>query len=141
MRSAGVRTVNAWAYAEQQLPEAGGSADWVCTRAETWRGGGTRALAQFRTPGSAYGAVAAQAENVPACGPRDPNVLAGVLWKSGSGSWYLLAAGGKNTASISATGAVRGSGQGNLLAVKAKEGAQAGLKGTLADGRAINGLR
>ncbi|MDT7844815.1 hypothetical protein [Streptomyces justiciae] len=140
MRSAGVRTVNAWAYAEQQLPEAGGAADWVCTRAETWRGGGTRVLAQFRTPGSAYGAVAAQAENVPACGPRDPNVLAGVLWKSGSGSWYLLAAGGKNTASISTSGAVRGSGQGNLLAVKAKEGAQAGLKGTLADGRAINGL-
>ncbi|NUS80299.1 MAG: hypothetical protein HOV70_29380, partial [Streptomyces sp.] len=141
MRSAGVRTVNAWAYADQRLPDAGGAAQWVCTRAETWRGGGTRVLAQFRTPGGTYGAVAAQAENVPACGPRDPNVLAGVLWKSGTGSWYLLAAGGRNTASISATGAVSGSARGNLLAVKAKDGARAGLKGTLNSGRAINGLR
>ncbi|MFI1719941.1 hypothetical protein [Streptomyces sp. NPDC020489] len=141
MRSAGVRTVNAWAYAEQPLPDAGGAADWVCTRAETWRGGGTRTLAQFHTPGGAYGAVAAQGENVPACGPRDPQVLAGVLWKSQTGSWYLLAAGSANTASIRTTGAVSGSARGNLLAVKTKEGARAGLKGTLEDGRTINGLR
>lgn len=141
MRSAGVRTVNAWGYAEQSLPDGSGTADWVCTRAETWRGGGTRVLAQFRTPGGAYGAVAAKAENAPACGPRDPNVLAGVLWKSEGGSWYLLAAGSKDTASISATGAVRGSAQGNLLAVKTKEGTQAGLKGTLDSGRSIDALR
>jgi len=31
--------------------------------------------------------------------------------------------------------------RGNLLAVKAKDGARAGLKGTLNSGRAINGLR
>ncbi|MDQ0602361.1 hypothetical protein QF037_006706 [Streptomyces canus] len=141
MRSAGVRTVNAWPYAQQRLPDASGAADWMCTRAETWRGGGTRVLAQFRTPGGAYGAVAAKAENVPACGPRDPHVLAGVLWKSEAGNWYLLAAGSKDTASVSATGAVSGSARGNLLTVKTKEGAQAGLKGTLEDGRPINGLR
>ncbi|MFJ2233794.1 hypothetical protein [Streptomyces sp. NPDC087859] len=141
MRSAGVRTVNAWPYAEQRLPDASGAADWMCTRAETWRGGGTRVLAQFRTPGGTYGAVAAKAENVPACGPRDPHVLAGVLWKSEAGNWYLLAAGSKDTASIGATGAVSGSARGNLLTVKTKEGAQAGLKGTLEDGRSINGLR
>ena len=98
-------------------------------------------LAQFRTPGGTYGAVAAKAENVPACGAKDPQVLAGVLWKSGGGSWYLLAAGSRGTASISATGGVKGSAQGNLLAVKAEQGAQAGLKGTLVDGRAVSGLR
>ena len=150
MRSTGVRSVNAWAYAAQPLPDAGGSsrpgggggtADWVCTRAETWQGGGERVLAQFHTPGGAYGAVAAKAENVPACGAKDPQVLAGVLWKSAGGSWYLLAAGSKGTASISATGDVGGSAQGNLLAVRTKQGAQAGLKGTLEDGRAVNGLR
>ncbi|MFJ3668278.1 hypothetical protein ACIPSE_17740 [Streptomyces sp. NPDC090106] len=140
MRSAGVRTVNAWAYASQALPEANGTAQWMCTRAETWRGGGTRVLAQFRTPGGTYGAVAAKSENGPACGPRDPNVLAGVLWKSEAGAWYLLAAGGKDTASIDATGAVKGSAQGNLLVLKAKEGAQAGLKGTLESGRSIDAL-
>ncbi|WP_406351615.1 hypothetical protein [Streptomyces sp. NBC_00658] len=141
VRSQGVRSVNAWQYARQQLPDSGGSATWVCTRADTWRGGGTRVLAQFQTPGGAYGAVAAKAENSPACGSRDPHVLAGVLWKSGAGTWYLLAAGSKDTASVSATGGVTGSAQGALLAVRTKQGAQAELKGSLEDGRDITGLR
>ncbi|MCG7209412.1 hypothetical protein [Streptomyces arenae] len=140
-RSAGVRGVNAWAFAAQPLPEAGGTGSWVCTRAETWRGDGTVSLAQFRTPGSRYGAVAAKGADVTACGPRDPQVLAGVLWKSGGGQWYLLAAGGRDTTSIRATGGVTASAPGALLAAKAKQGAQASLKGTLAGGREIGGLR
>lgn len=114
--------MNAWQFAQQSLPDASGSATWVCTRADTWRGGGTRVLAQFRTPGGTYGAVAAKAENSPACGSRDPHVLAGVLWKSGAGSWYLLAAGTKDTASVTASGGVRGSAEGPLLAVRTKQG-------------------
>ncbi|MFJ4538180.1 hypothetical protein ACIP39_19765 [Streptomyces tibetensis] len=141
MRSAGVRSVNAWAYNEQPLPDASGSAAWVCTRAETWRGGGARVLAQFHTPGGAYGAAAAQAENVPACGASDPHVLAGVLWKSKAGDWYLLAAGSRKTASIRATGAVNGEARSSLLTVPAEQGAQAQLKGTLKDGRSLRGLR
>lgn len=141
VRSQGVRSVNAWEYAHQPLPDASGTAAWVCTRAETWRGGGTRVLAQFHTPRGAYGAVAARAENVPACGPRDPHVLAGVLWKSAAGSWYLLAAGSRDTATITATGGVDGSAQDNLLTVRTKRGAQAGLKGTLDNGRSISVLR
>ncbi|MFE4666858.1 hypothetical protein ACFRI7_18710 [Streptomyces sp. NPDC056716] len=136
----GVRTVNAWSFAEQPLPESGGTASWVCTRAETWRGGGERVLAQFHTPGGTYGAVAAKGENVPACGARDPQVLAGVLWKSGAGSWYLLAAGGRDTASIATTGGVEASAEGNLLSVRTEQGAQAGLEGTLEDGRTIEAL-
>ncbi|MFF9168845.1 hypothetical protein ACF1AY_13415 [Streptomyces sp. NPDC014776] len=140
VRSQGVRSVNAWAYAEQRLPDGSGSADWVCTRAETWRGGGARVLAQFHTPGGTYGAVAAKAEDVPACGPRDPQVLAGVLWKAQRGTWYLLAAGGKDTASIRTTGGLTASGEGHVLAVRARQGLQAELKGTLDDGREIGGL-
>lgn len=136
-----MRTVNAWAYTRQPLPDASGSASWVCTRAETWRGDGSRVLAQFHTPGGIFGAAVAKAGDVPACGPRDPHVLAGVLWKSKGGRWYLLAAGDRQTASIRTTGGVRGSGQGHLLTVSAKQGAQAGLEGRLADGRAISGLR
>ncbi|MFF4538481.1 hypothetical protein [Streptomyces aureus] len=141
LRSGGVRTVNAWEYARQPLPDGSGPASWVCTRADTWRGDGTRVLAQFRAPGGTYGAVTAKAENSPACGSRDPHVLAGVLWKSAGGNWYLLAAGGKDTASITATGGVSGSGAGPLLTVRAEQGARAELKGTLADGRDISGLR
>ena len=141
MRSLGVRSVNAWQYAQQPLPDASGTAAWVCTRAETWRGGGERVLAQFHTPGGTYGAVAAKAQDVAACGARDPQVLAGVLWKSAAGTWYLLAAGGKDTKSIRATGGVTGSAQGGLLAVKTKQGVQAELNGTLDDGGTITGLR
>ncbi|WAZ21281.1 hypothetical protein STRCI_002443 [Streptomyces cinnabarinus] len=141
VRAQGVRTVNAWEFARQPLPDASGSAEWVCTRAETWRGGGTRVLAQFRTPGSPYGAVAAKAENVPACGPRDPQVLAGVLWKAKGGDWYLLAAGGPDTASIGTTGGVSASAETNLLTARTEQGAQAELKGTLKDGRGVSGLQ
>ncbi|CAL9426909.1 hypothetical protein [Streptomyces sp. enrichment culture] len=141
VRGQGVRSVNAWEFASQPLPDSTGSGAWVCTRAETWRGDGARVLAQFRTPGGVQGAVAAKAQDVPACGERDPQVLAGVLWKSEGGHWYLLAAGGRDTESIEATGGITGSADGNLLTAKAEQGARAELKGTLEDGRTISGLR
>ncbi|MFD7702560.1 hypothetical protein [Streptomyces caelestis] len=141
VRSAGVRSVNAWTFAEQPLPGGSGEAAWVCTRAETWRGGGARVLAQFHTPGGRFGVVTAKAEDVPACGEREPQVLAGVLWKSGTGDWYLLAAGSRGTASIRATGGVEGSARGRLLALRAAAGARADLEGGLEDGRSISGLR
>ncbi|MET8945025.1 hypothetical protein ABZX30_15955 [Streptomyces sp. NPDC004542] len=140
-RSAGVRTVNAWSFADQPLPDGSGEGTWVCTRAETWRGGGSAALAQFQTAGSRHGVIVAKGKDVTACGPRDPHVLAGVLWKAGTGNWYLLAAGSRGTASIRTTGGVTASAQGNLLAVKAEQGARADLKGTLDDGTPVNGLR
>jgi hypothetical protein len=141
VRSQGVRSVNAWEYARQSLPDGSGSAAWVCTRADTWRGDGPRVLAQFHTPGGRYGAVAAKAQGVAACGTKDPHVLAGVLWKSAEGGWYLLAAGSQDTASIRAAGGVNGSAEGNLLALRATRGAQAGLKGTLTGGGSVSGLR
>ncbi|MFJ7767281.1 hypothetical protein ACIQ1J_02285 [Streptomyces sp. NPDC097107] len=141
VRGQGVRSVNAWQFATQPLPDSSGSAAWVCTRAETWRGDGARVMAQFRTPGGAQGAVAAKAQGVPACGERDPHVLAGVLWKSEGGHWYLLAAGGRDTKSVEATGGISDSADGNLLTAKAEQGAQAELKGTLENGRKIGGLR
>ncbi|MFC8866084.1 hypothetical protein ACFUAC_00115 [Streptomyces sp. NPDC057148] len=141
VRGQGVRSVNAWQFAAQPLPDASGSGDWVCTRAETWRGEGAGVLAQFRTPGGAQGAVAAKAQDVPACGERDPHVLAGVLWKSEGGHWYLLAAGDRDTRSVEATGGISDSAEGNLLTAKGEQGAQAELKGTLDSGRTISGLR
>ncbi|WP_314411208.1 hypothetical protein [Streptomyces sp. DSM 40484] len=140
-RGQGVRSVNSWSYARQALPDGSGTAEWLCTRADTWRGGGPRVLAQFHAPGQRFGAVAAKAENASACGAKDPHVLAGVLWKSVKGDWYLLAAGGKGTASIRATGGVSGAARSNLLAVRAEQGAQAELEGTLSSGREIGGLR
>ncbi|HBF85832.1 MAG TPA: hypothetical protein DD420_39705, partial [Streptomyces sp.] len=53
---------------------------------------------------AASGAVAARAEDSPDCGSRRPRVLAGVLWKSDAGRWYVLAAGSRQFTSVSATG-------------------------------------
>ncbi|MEU8030350.1 hypothetical protein AB0C13_17170 [Streptomyces sp. NPDC049099] len=140
-RSAGVRSVNAWTFAGQPLPDGSGAADWVCTRAETWRGDGTGAFAQFHPPGGRVGAVVAKGTDARSCGPRAPHVLAGVLWKSAAGHWYLLAAGDKDTATIQAGGGVSAAGQGRFLVARAKQGARADLKGTLVDGTEISGLR
>ncbi|MFJ3170465.1 hypothetical protein ACIPJK_06735 [Streptomyces roseus] len=142
VRSHGVRSVNAWTYAKQPLPEGDGTATWLCTRAETWAGTEDRVQAQFLAPGAPLAAQAAKAEGSPACGAREPRVLAGVLWKSKAGQWYVLAAGSAQFASLSVSGGgVNGSANGNRLAVKAPEGAQVELAGKLTDGTKAGVLR
>ncbi|MEV0371601.1 hypothetical protein AB0I10_17520 [Streptomyces sp. NPDC050636] len=145
VRGHGVREVNAWRFAEQQLPGGAGSAEWVCTRAETWRGSDSRTMALFQAPapsGQPYapGTVAARAEGGTACGPRAPEALAGVLWKATDGQWWLLAAGSEQVTSITATGGVRGEAPGRLLAVEAKAGDRAELAGRSADGGKVEAL-
>lgn len=143
VRVHGVRSVNSWQYAQQSLPESNGTAAWLCTRAETWRGTGSRVMAQFQAPGAragAPGAIAARAEDTPSCGVRDPRVLAGVLWKSRAGHWFVLAAGSEQFASLATSGGVDGSAKGHLLAVPAKEGARAELNGRLEDGSRVGAL-
>ncbi|MCT4353022.1 hypothetical protein M5362_07760 [Streptomyces sp. Je 1-79] len=142
VRSHGVRSVNAWAFAEQRLPEDGGRAAWVCARAETWRGTGSRVLAQFQVPAPGVAAaVVARAEESPACGAHEPRVLAGVLWQAKSGRWYVLAAGSGDFVSLRTTGGVKGEAEGPLLAVRAKAGARADLDGTLRNGTRVGALR
>ncbi|MEU5108984.1 hypothetical protein AB0H07_43205 [Streptomyces sp. NPDC021354] len=144
LHSRGVRSVNAWRFAAQRLPEGGGAADWMCTRAETWRGVGDRVLAQFQPPAKDPGspaAVVASADGSPACGPREPRVLMGALWKSRTGRWYLLAAGSTQVTSVAARGDVRGRAAGRLLAVPAQAGDQARLSGRLMGGGRLTALR
>ncbi|GGV38850.1 hypothetical protein GCM10010277_26250 [Streptomyces longisporoflavus] len=136
-RSNGVRSVNSWQYARQALPEGNGPAAWLCTRADTWRGAGGRALAQFRAGGAA--AVAAKAEDSAACGAREPSVLAGVRWKSRGGNWYLLGAGSNDVVSVKAAGASQT--PGNTVAAPLERGARAGLTGRLANGSKVPTLR
>ncbi|MGP3924120.1 hypothetical protein [Streptomyces sp. 8N616] len=145
VRAMGVRAVNSWQFARQRLPGGGGTAAWVCTRAVTWRGGGSRVMAQFQPPPAGQsglpGTVVARADDTAACGPRAPHVLAGVLWKSRAGQWYVLAAGSERVAAISASGGVRGSARGNLLALPAKAGAHSELDARLDDGARLRALR
>ncbi|MBD0747002.1 hypothetical protein [Streptomyces sp. CBMA152] len=144
VRSHGVRTVNSWQFAKQTLPETSGTAAWLCTRADTWSGTDNQVLAQFQAPAprpGTAGAVAARAENTAACGPRQPHVLAGVLWKSHGGHWYVLAAGSDDMTRVGVTGGVEAEEHGHLLAVRTQEGARAQLTGRLADGTTVNALR
>ncbi|MFB8083433.1 hypothetical protein [Streptomyces sp. NPDC056013] len=142
VRAHGVRSVNAWRFARQPLPEGAGSGTWLCTRAETWRGTGSRVLAQFLVPSpSVPAALAARSEGSPACGVRDPRVLAGVLWQAPGGGWYVLAAGSPDVTALETSGGVKGRSDGPLLAVKAAAGARADLAGTLPDGTRVRALR
>ncbi|MFI6102598.1 hypothetical protein [Streptomyces sp. NPDC051310] len=153
VRSHGVRSVNSWRFAEQDLPgtdAAAGPARWLCTRAETWRGTGGKVLAHFQAPAAAAkpgavaaGSVVAQADDSPACGAREPHVLAGALWKSPAGQWYMVAAGSPQVASVEVTGAVRGHEEGRRIAVpvEGKPAGQVELGGRLEDGSEIGVLR
>ncbi|WP_369143869.1 hypothetical protein [Streptomyces sp. R44] len=142
VRAHGVRSVNAWRFARQPLPEGAGQATWVCTRAETWRGTGSRVLAQFLVPSPEVpAALAARSEGSPACGVRDPRVLAGVLWKAPGGAWFVLAAGSPDFTSLETSGGVKGRSDGPLLTVRAEAGARADLDGTLPDGTRRAALR
>ncbi|MFJ2933439.1 hypothetical protein ACIO8G_11760 [Streptomyces sp. NPDC087219] len=142
VRAHGVRSVNAWRFARQPLPEGAGRGTWLCTRAETWRGTGSRVLAQFLVPSPTVpAALAARSEGSPACGVRDPRVLAGVLWQAPGGGWYVLAAGSPDFTALETSGGVKGRSDGPLLAVKAAAGARADLDGTLPDGTRVRALR
>lgn len=143
VRAKGVRSVNSWQFGRQELPGAGGSAAWLCTRAETWRGTGGSVLAQFQTPSARVGSVAAKADGSPACGAREPRVLAGVLWRSPAGQWYMLAAGSPQVTSVAASGGVTGGEEGRFLAVKVagKPSKPVELSGRLQDGTNITPLR
>ncbi|MFE5947801.1 hypothetical protein [Streptomyces sp. NPDC056480] len=142
VRAHGVRSVNAWRFARQPLPEGAGRGTWLCTRAETWRGTGSRVLAQFLVPSPTVpAALAARSEGSPACGVRDPRVLAGVLWQAPGGGWYVLAAGSPDFTALETSGGVKGRSDGPLLAVRAAAGARADLDGTLPDGTRVSALR
>ena len=137
VRRHGVRTVNSWRYADERLPDGGGTAVWLCVRADTWRGGGSRVFVALKIPERSTGVVVASGHDSPLCGPRAPQVLAGVLWRSAADTWYLLAAGSANVAAISASGDVRGRVYGPILAVPAERGDRPRLTGRLADGTPV----
>ncbi|WP_053802291.1 hypothetical protein [Streptomyces rimosus] len=146
LRGQGVRSVNSWEFARGPLPAGGGTAAWLCTRAETWRGPGSHTFAQIQTPTKpgrpdAPGAVVARSEGGPGCGPREPWALAGVLWRAQGGQWWLVAAGSGQLTEITARGGVTGRAAGPLLTVPAAAGAQAELSARLPSGARVSGLK
>lgn len=119
-----VRSVEAWDFAEQQLPENGGRAVWMCARAATWRGPGDVNLL-LRAPASSVTAPArlvGQARNTAACSRFGQHVVASSRWAAPkSGHEYLLAAGSRAVTRISVSGAVDTERAGRTMAVRAPE--------------------
>ncbi|MEV5609041.1 hypothetical protein [Streptomyces sp. NPDC052225] len=122
-RGGEVRAVNAWDFAEQQLPEGGGRAVWSCVRATTWRGPGDVALL-LRTPSASAtrpAVLIGRARATAACSRFGQHVVAATRWKSSEGRWYLVAAGSRAVVRIATSGAVTESGRGRTLAVRAPQ--------------------
>ncbi len=143
LSGSGVRAVNNWAFAEQRLPEGGASAQWLCTRADTWRGPG-RVLVQFLQPTAsptAPAAVVADRNDTALCSRFGQHILAGTHWKADSGRWYVLAAGSRAVNRIEATGQVRGTAGGPTLAVRAPRDASVQLTARLREGGTLAAVR
>lgn len=143
LRGSGVRAVNNWAFAEQELPETGGRSTWVCTRADSWRGPG-RIMVQFQQPASSPaepGTVVAEDRDTASCGRFGRHVLAGTHWRAPSGTWFLLAAGSRDITRITATGGVRADEPFRTLAVRAPRDSTVNLTGRLADGQELPATR
>lgn len=142
LRGQGVKAVNTWEFARTPLPEGGGEASWTCSRADTWRGPGQVTVA-FVAPGAAAGApgtLAGQQTDGNACSRFGQHVMAGVMWKSPAGHWYLVAAGSRDVDRISVTNGVRASAHGPYLAVRAPRGTRATLTGHLVKGGTLRPL-
>ncbi|MFE5794966.1 hypothetical protein ACFQ8C_20665 [Streptomyces sp. NPDC056503] len=140
LRDSGVRSVNRWEFAAQELPERAGRALWVCARAETWEGTG-RADVVLETPARAPEPrrPVVSVPDTAACGRFGQDVLAGSPWTSPAGTRYLLAAGSRHVVGITAGGAVRARAQGRVLAARAAGTGTTVLDGRLADGGVLRG--
>ncbi|MEK8170454.1 hypothetical protein NKH77_15050 [Streptomyces sp. M19] len=138
-----MREVNAWEFAEQTLPDGAGSAVWTCTRGETWRGTGSRVLAQFRPPADrpdAPSGLASSADGSPACGCGNRAYWRGVV----EGAHRPLVRTGRRERGgrlDHGERRVRGTATGRLLALPARKGDRARLNARLADGGRLGPLR
>ncbi|MFI6346049.1 hypothetical protein [Streptomyces sp. NPDC050560] len=142
LEGAGVRAVNNWAFAQQKLPDDGGGATWVCTRADTWRGPG-RVLVQFQQPASsptAPGTLVAKAKDTALCSRFGQHILADTHWKSPDGKWYVLAAGSRQVAHITVSGGAEADGKGTTLALAAPRDARVDVRGELSTGARLKAL-
>lgn len=139
-RAGGVRAVNVWDFAGSELPDGAGRAVWTCTRASGWAGPGD-VLVQLRLPAGPPQDVA-RSRATAACGRFGQHLLAGTRWRSPAGRWYLLAAGSREVAGITAAGAVRAEAAGRTLTVPVAgpQGPAATLTGRLASGVRITAI-
>ncbi|WP_405853866.1 hypothetical protein OG407_00355 [Streptomyces sp. NBC_01515] len=142
LRDTGVRAVNTWDFAEQDLPDGGGHAVWTCTRADTWRGPGDVTVS-FRTSAYAPGEPArtiTRARATAACSRFGQHVVAAAGWRSPNGHWYALAAGSRAVTRLTVSGDVTATEQARTLAVPAPHNPGITVRARLATGEGLNAV-
>ncbi|MEV7781165.1 hypothetical protein [Kitasatospora sp. NPDC088351] len=98
----GVRRLNLWAFAVQQLPQNAGAASWVCLRADRWAGEGSAATAVL-LPG-ARGPQRTGGGPGRACSRFEQDTVGWTWWRSPQGTEFLLAAGSRRVGRITVKG-------------------------------------
>jgi len=142
LRDTGVRAVNNWDFAEQDLPDGGGHAVWTCARADTWSGPGDVTVS-FRTSGYAPAVPArtvARARATAACSRFGRHVVAASAWRSPNGHWYALAAGSRAVTSLSVSGDITTTKRSRTLAVPAPRNPHITVRARLADGEGLDAV-
>ncbi|MFJ8141353.1 hypothetical protein [Streptomyces sp. NPDC096013] len=142
LRDTGVRAVNNWDFAEQDLPDGGGHAVWTCARADTWRGAGDVTVS-LRTSRYAPGEPArtvARAHATAACSRFGQHVVVASGWRSPNGHWYALAAGSRAVTRLAVSGDVTVTKQARTLAVPAPRTPRVTVRAQLSTGEDLDAV-
>lgn len=142
LRGAGVSSVHAWDFAEQELPDGGGHAVWTCARTGTWRGPGD-ATVTLRTSADGPGAPArtlSRARSTAVCGRFGRHVAAATGWRSPTNKWYVLAAGSRAVTGLTIGGSVSAREPGRTLAVPAPPHPRVTVRAALLTGADLPGV-
>ncbi|MES4893171.1 hypothetical protein [Streptomyces sp. NPDC096012] len=136
LRGTGVRAVNAWDFAEQELPDGAGHAVWTCSRADTWSGPGdvTVTLRMAGAPAGEQARLVSRLRATGACGRFGQHIVVRTRWRSPKGSWFVLAAGSRAVTRLAVTGDVTATATGSTLAVRAGQRARTSVRARLAAG-------
>ncbi|MEU6236820.1 hypothetical protein ABZ885_27860, partial [Kitasatospora sp. NPDC047058] len=98
----GVKELNLWTFAVQQLPQNAGAATWVCLRADRWNGEGS-AVTAVLLPG-ARGPQRTGGGPGRACTRFEPDTVGWTWWRSPQGTEFLLAAGSRRVTRLTVKG-------------------------------------
>ena len=128
LRDTGVRAVSNWDFAEQDLPDGGGRAVWICARADSWRESDDVTVS-FRT--SEYtpatpALTVTQARTTAARSRFGQHGVAASGRRSPNGHRYAPAAGSRAVTSLSVSGDATATKQSRTLAVPAARASPSG---------------
>ncbi|WP_327722065.1 hypothetical protein OG381_46740 [Streptomyces sp. NBC_00490] len=82
LRDTDTRSVNAWDFAEQDLPEGGSRAVWTCMRESSWRGPGYVRVTLRVAADGAKARPVSRVRSTALCSRFGQHIVAGTVWHS-----------------------------------------------------------